>query len=359
MVRTAKAAVDSHPLDRYPIRWTDPVIRDVRETLAETYRMHSEIMRLVDAVDGISSIEIAWGEPSPIAVWTSVLNESNAKERTRALLATVRQQKPKLADVIDDWLTDLPPIAAREDPAITDAADWTGFSDGGEEERQIVESQPTLLDVVFLELGLQRAKSVCQLRVKFPGRRGLKGTGFRVSKDAILTNHHVLFTKDGVKARDVIAVFDYEVGLDGHTREGSAIRGDPSSIIGDPARDWAVFKTLDPIPPEYPVLPIDAEVELAPDDRVYIIQHPLGLPKMIGMHHNLVRFVDDDVVQYWTDTEAGSSGAPVFDSEWNVVALHHRWTQGQADGKLEYRNQGQRIDRVRADLITAKVRLGG
>ena len=43
---------------------------------------------------------------------------------------------------------------------------------------------------------------------------------------------------------------------------------------------------------------------------------------MIGLSHNLVRHVDRDVLQYWTDTkEQSSSGAPVFNSRWEVVGL--------------------------------------
>jgi V8-like Glu-specific endopeptidase len=76
------------------------------------------------------------------------------------------------------------------------------------------------------------------------------------------------------------------------------------------------------------------------------------------MHHNVVRFVDDAVLQYWTDTEAGSSGAPVFDEEWNVVALHHRWVERDVDGTMEFRNQGQRIERVVEELVAAGLTFG-
>ncbi len=53
---------------------------------------------------------------------------------------------------------------------------------------------------------------------------------------------------------------------------------------------------------------------------------------MIGLSHNLVRHVDRDVLQYWTDTKVGSSGAPVFNSRWEVVGLHitATWTRRMA-----------------------------
>jgi len=90
-------------------------------------------------------------------------------------------------------------------------------------------------------------------------------------------------------------------------------------------------------------------------DRVYIIQHPNGGPKKIGMIHNVVRMVGPDVVQYLTDTEEGSSGSPVFDETWSLVALHHASVQDRKAGLVEARNQGRRIDRVVEGMTRAGV----
>jgi V8-like Glu-specific endopeptidase len=180
-----------------------------------------------------------------------------------------------------------------------------------------------------------------------------------VSDDLILTNHHVLYY-DGegapTPASAVEAWFGWEVDLRGVPLSPTVIAGDPATIVGRPERDWAVIMTAAPIPSRFPVLRIgDAPAEVAVDDRVYIIQHPGGRPKMIGMHHNLVRFVDGDVLQYWTDTEAGSSGSPVFDRSWTVVALHNRWGERQQEGRTEYYNQGQRIRPIIEEMAVAGV----
>ena len=73
------------------------------------------------------------------------------------------------------------------------------------------------------------------------------------------------------------------------------------------------------------------------------------------MYSNVVAFVGANRVQYLTDTEPGSSGSPVFDKEWNVVALHHSggWVSepGAVDPNRQfYRNEGILIDAVIAGL---------
>jgi V8-like Glu-specific endopeptidase len=66
------------------------------------------------------------------------------------------------------------------------------------------------------------------------------------------------------------------------------------------------------------------------------------------MYHNLVTYSDDKIVQYLTDTEPGSSGSPVFNSQWQVVALHHSggMLEDPVSKKLLLRNEGININLV-------------
>jgi hypothetical protein len=60
------------------------------------------------------------------------------------------------------------------------------------------------------------------------------------------------------------------------------------------------------------------------EDRVNIIQHPGGDPMKVVMTQN--RIIDDMTktrVQYLADTDHGSSGSPVCNQKWEVIALHH------------------------------------
>ncbi len=96
------------------------------------------------------------------------------------------------------------------------------------------------------------------------------------------------------------------------------------------------------------------------DDFAIIIQHPSGGPKQIALFHNVIAFVDAGkrVIQYLTDTEPGSSGSPVFDTRWNVVALHHSGgylrEPGNDPKQKFYRNEGIHINTVIAGLRRAR-----
>jgi endonuclease G len=68
---------------------------------------------------------------------------------------------------------------------------------------------------------------------------------------------------------------------------------------------------------------------------VTIIQHPLGGTKQIALTANKIIGIDRDrhKLFYQTDTEPGSSGSPVFNNEWKVIALHHAG-KTESDGGL-------------------------
>jgi len=58
-------------------------------------------------------------------------------------------------------------------------------------------------------------------------------------------------------------------------------------------------------------------------EYVTIIQHPEGKRKQIALRENQVVDMLDDFAHYRTDTAPGSSGSPVFNDQWEIVALHH------------------------------------
>jgi hypothetical protein len=94
---------------------------------------------------------------------------------------------------------------------------------------------------------------------------------------------------------------------------------------------------------------------------VNIIQHPRGRPKEVVVQDSRVVRADNVVVQYSSDTEPGSSGSPVFNNQWALVALHHasvfsddgRPSPG-ADPRARYLNEGVRLSAIATWLETSE-----
>lgn len=200
------------------------------------------------------------------------------------------------------------------------------------------------------------APAVCLLRVTNACGE-FSGTGFRIGPERVLTNHHVLFPA-GAKGTTVQADFGFDVDLTGASVNGDSLPGDPGSIDGAPDDDWAVVKVAN-IPTSIPVINLAKSRTPAEGDRAFIVQHPDGQRKRLGFVRNMITAVSNDRVQYLTDTQPGSSGAPVFDDNATLIALHHRGgTPTQKTGKAPLtKNQGVRIDRVLAGLKARGVRI--
>lgn len=340
-------------LNDYPVRWAAPEVKQLLAVLTAVYREPEVVAIASDAELPIAQIEF---DPKPALLWRSVFDVAAGNGKIDSLLEQVILARPMLKVRIDELCSADPvlesdPLSAQDAPG---ELSWKNFSEDGQDEAVIVANQPTFVDVSFLEQGLRMATGVCRLVVAFPKSNG-SGTGFRIGSDLLLTNFHVVRdAKRGEAApMSVEAWFNYENDIAGKPRKITQISCDHSAIVCEKADDWAVIRTTDPIPDEFQPLAIRGSQMPPVDSRVCIIQHPNGRPKQIAFQHNLVRAVKTDVVQYWTDTDAGSSGSPVFDEQWRVVGLHHRSVKNPND-KTGIRNQGRRIDRVLSRILATE-----
>lgn len=329
-----------HLLDTLPFDWTRPEARELRDYLANTFFREDQVIEFAMQA-GVGPGTVAWSQPMQ-SVWHSLITKARNQSRLRELLDQVAASGEAVAARLTELTAGNPVVEAPMAPGCPPS--WHGFDGRDEMERQIFD-EPTLLDVSFMQRGVELAPAVARLLVTLPSGR-YYGTAFRIGDDLLLTNHHVLFDDHDSRATRVEAWLRYELDAFGRLNAYQIIDCNPDTITGDDENDWAVIRTRQSLSTDVPIVNLDEANDVQINERVYIIQHPNGGVKKIGMHHNVVRYVDDDVIQYWTDTEPGSSGSPVFNERWQLVALHHRWVEAGNIGAREYRNQGRRITRV-------------
>ena len=89
--------------------------------------------------------------------------------------------------------------------------------------------------------------------------------------------------------------------------------------------------------------------------KAYVVGHPRGSGLQISLHDSLLLDIDDDdcLVHYRTPTDPGSSGSPVFNKQWDVIAVHHsgsaKTPRLHGDGHYEA-NEGIALSAVRRKL---------
>jgi V8-like Glu-specific endopeptidase len=207
---------------------------------------------------------------------------------------------------------------------------------------QITGPKSRLFMVSWLERGLWCSSAVCRLL-----SGGRIGSGFRIQRDLLLTNNHVI--RDLPEVEAFHAEFFYEERLDRTMRDPITVNLDSSRFWTSTELDLTIVGVC---LPHISVKDSIHELRLcssSPEvgDPVSIIQHPLGGPKQIALTSNEVINLGGHLVHYVTDTLPGSSGSPVFNTDWEVVAVHH------AGGMLAVNSAGQKVFVNEGVLISA------
>ncbi|MFG1975289.1 DNA/RNA non-specific endonuclease [Nonomuraea fuscirosea] len=282
-----------------------------------------------------------------------VAGRSEQRRRQIALLAEpggiVRADEPvRVATRIDrlsHHYRDIHPI----DPASLVAADPAAVTAAVAVLERIIQTND-LLPVGYLEGGAAAARAVGRVVVRDAhGRLAGYGTGSLVCPELLLTNHHVLGDA-GMAGRSSVE-FDYQDGIDGTPLPLRTFFLDPGRFFfADRELDFALVAVK------------DATGELArfgfnrlvaPEgkaivgDFVTIIQHPGGEKKQVALRENRIVDILESFLHYQTDTEPGSSGSPVFNDQWEIVALHHAAVPApEHDALGGVINEGVRISRL-------------
>lgn len=225
--------------------------------------------------------------------------------------------------------------------------EWLGPDTNEIESGEVLEAtigEPNFRRIWWLEEAVLAANKVA--RVRMPN--GV-ATGFLVGENLFMTNHHVF--EDEGDAANAKLQFNYRVSRD----------DSPSKVdewLCDPDKGWTTNPDLDysivavkkkgtkSAGVVYGFLDISKDLGLEVKQRVNIIQHPKGRYQEIAFRDNQVMAVIDDVVQYLSDTDYGSSGSAVFDDFFNIVALHNQRVEDPKNPGRWYRNQGYLIDKI-------------
>lgn len=223
-----------------------------------------------------------------------------------------------------------------------------------------------LMSVRYFELGIRVARSVGRVHVRTPKGSGF-GTGFLVSPRLLMTNNHVL--EDASIAGNCKVEFDFQEGPDGRLRTSVFMNFDPEAFfVTDKALDFSLVALKGDVAPiaKMGFNGLSAEEgKVIVGEYVSIIQHPSGERKQLALRENQIVDVLEDFLHYKTDTSPGSSGSPVFNDQWEVVALHHSgiprkdasgriltrdgkvWTAAMGETAVDWvANEGVRISRI-------------
>jgi tetratricopeptide (TPR) repeat protein len=211
--------------------------------------------------------------------------------------------------------------------------------------------------------GLDRCRAV----VRIDDLNGVgRGTGFLVNgadlhpaletRVIVVTNAHVV--PDGIDIEDAVVCFH---GLDADANAKTKFRVLNqiwSSPCGKDGLDTTLLE-LDASPAGVEPMPLIKRFPVLNEtSRAYIIGHPRGYDQpQFSLQDNLVIDHDNTRLQYRAPTEGGSSGSPVFDSQWQVIGLHHAGseTMSRLNGEGTHAaNEGLRIDAIRERLSSAQ-----
>jgi Trypsin-like peptidase domain len=218
-------------------------------------------------------------------------------------------------------------------------------------ERQVSALHSSLDPAPWRALMEKRERQIC--RIVIQGWDKAYGTGFLVGADVVMTNYHILKDViDGeIPSSRVSLYFDYKLKEDGTALE----TGSKHQVADDWLLDHSEHSDLDRQNTEqcddvderyldYALLRLkkeageehvggvkrgwidilELEYGFQPGTALLILHHPGGGPLTFDLDTRSIIEVNTNKtrVRYTTNTKNGSSGAPCFTANWELVAIH-------------------------------------
>jgi V8-like Glu-specific endopeptidase len=243
------------------------------------------------------------------------------REALGALLAYIREFIPDAesgAHILDNIIEN---YALNVGTSSVHAIDQWRDSRSDELIKEVIIGENTLRPIADLEKALLASDAVVHLLVRKTDGKACYGTGFMITPVLLMTNNHVIENVEEALATEY--TFHYQLDIHGcevPTVAASALSG--GLFYTNRQLDFTIVELSNDSYAAFSPLPIDTR-DIVLEQRVSIIQHPGGHPKKISMQNNHVAYSDRTVVQYYTSTLPGSSGSPVLNDDFDVIAIHH------------------------------------
>ncbi|MCI5166847.1 MAG: serine protease, partial [Candidatus Electrothrix sp. GM3_4] len=308
--------------------------------------------QLLSDLDSMNSVEVITGNVVPLERW--LINASH-------LISFFPEKQRFFRELADE-------VASKRNASVPAESSIIESEVATVEERVIFIND--MIPFGFLEGARRTGESIARMLVpRFEGGSAVTrpfsseqviylGTAWLIGSRHILTNHHVINARNPGEAdastvdfqmqgEASIAQFDYDFDMAPGVKEKIS-----KVILKNKALDFALLE-LAQASNRDPLVLWGKELVLHSNSYVpvNVIQHPGGASKQMAIRNNLMARLLSDDLAYFSDTEGGSSGSPVCNDNWEVIALHKASTRAHGDFQFQGKttawvNIGTRIDRI-------------
>ena len=304
-----------------------------------------------------------------------VVDFVNAKDLLPELAAAARGEFPRSTDLMK-----AEQMMAMSASSRIIAPHTTSVAAASNLEAQVQQIVQQVDIAAFLDRVARAELCVCRIEIPISSNTVSYGTGFLVANDHILTNWHVArqiknnnvppnvvrlrfgYKRDaqgveinsgrvyGLSANWLLASSPYAPGDErpqGRPAEPNELDYALLAVAGSPAIDSPLLKpVLTPVGRGFLNLAAAKPTPLK-NLPMFVLGHPDREPMAISMGRVLERAVNGVRLRHDAYTMAGSSGSPVFNADFELVALHH--AGDPADGPAQF-NQAIPIELIKADI---------
>jgi len=326
--------------------------------LEEVLTQLRDSAKLLDAGDYENQIILAHSRVNDLSskYQNGLISESDYTVRKNKLRSTVIYLIDELDGEKEIKLI-LKGISSKD----TDKVSVTGLNVIDQVEfEKVMDKHKEIMPIEWLYNAIDSSRFICKVELN----DGSSGTGFLLKGGYVMTNHHVICkhspdheTKCSFECKNTNecpnrarVLLNYRDGQEFFTYDLDPVNG----YFINKELDYSVIKIKDD--PKKPLIEwgyASFETFKKPqiNNLVNIIQHPEGELKKIAMPDTVLSVWEEkNYLFYSANTKNGASGSPVFNQDWQVVALHHAGVKA-VDGGMTINAAGDRAASNRGILI--------